>query len=219
MSKTQDASKNDGIGPDDYTSRQKIRARCPWYRVVQIYVAALCLVIVSGCSRPKQVVSSDPVCLDFTVEQMMGASRAVLDDMHFNLEKDDPQSFYLRTRPLAGAQYFQFWRKDNADAYTAARSNVQSLRRIVELEFYPGEGSTCMACRVSVQKLSIPEKPIAGMAGMSATFTTSNSSRQSMAVDEEQLERMEWIDEGPDRALEQKILRNIKRELVKGIHQ
>jgi hypothetical protein len=182
---------------------------------IQICMAALCLSVVGGCGRPRQVVSSDPVCLNYSTEQMMEAAKSALKEMHFNLEKDDPQSLYIRTRPLAGAQYFQFWRQDNADAYTAARSNLHSLRRIVEIEIYPGPDTTCMACRVQVQKLSIPEKPIAGMAGMAGTFTTGGSSRQSMAVDEKQLAQMEWLHEGPDRALEQKILNEIKRQLAK----
>jgi len=186
---------------------------------IQICMAAVCLVIAGGCSRPEQAVSSDPVCLEFSAEQMMEAARTVLDDMHFGLEKDDSQSFYLRTRPLAGAQFFEFWRTDNADAYTAARSNLQSLRRIVELEFHPGQGTTCMVCRVRVQRLSIPETPIIGMAGLAGTYTSSSAGKQTMAVDEEQLAQMEWLDEGPDRALEQTILKNIKRELVKGLHR
>lgn len=185
---------------------------------IMIFAAALCLLTVGGCGRPNQVVSSDPVCLDFTAEQMMGAARSVLDGMQFGIEKDDPQSFYLRTRPLAGAQYFEFWRRDNADAYTAARSNLHSLRRTVEIELYPGEETTCMACRVTVQRLSIPERQIVGMAGMAGTFTTSSAGKQTMSVSEKQLARMEWIDEGPDRALEQKILKEIKRKLVKGLH-
>jgi hypothetical protein len=183
---------------------------------ILICVISLCLMCFVGCGKPTQVVSSDPVCLPFSTEQLMDAARDVLDEMHFTLEKDDPQSRYLRTRPLSGAQFFQFWRHDNADAYASAQSNLHSLRRIVEMEFSPGPDTVCMACRVQVQRLSIPERPIEGTHNMGAAFTDSDNNRQTVQIDEKQLEKMEWLDAGPDRALEQKIVKQIEKKLQRG---
>lgn len=176
----------------------------------------VCIFCLGGCSQPEQVVSSDPVCLDFTMNQTMEAAKAALIQMHFNLEKDDPQTHYLRTRPLPGAQFFQFWRKDNADAYSAAQANMHSLRRIVEMEFSEKDNAVCIACRVQVQRLSFPEKPIEGRNASASAFTESQYNRQSVLVDEDQLAKMEWLDAGPDRALEQRILERVKKQLQEG---
>lgn len=183
---------------------------------IRYSLVLFCLVWLIGCGRPQQVVSSDQVCLKFTGEQTMEAAKSVLQSMHFSLEKDDPQASYLRTRPLAGAQFFQFWRQDNADAYMTSQANLHSLRRTVEMEFYPQGDTVCMNCRVQVQRLSLPEQPVEGYLNFAGSFTESEQSRQTVQVDKDRLEAMEWLDAGLDRALEQKILKKVQKKLQKG---
>ena len=171
--------------------------------------------LFAGCSAPEQIVSSDPVCLPgVEVPEAMEAARAVLDRMQFTMEKYDTQARYLRTRPLSGAQFFQVWRQDNASAYTSAEANLQSLRRIVEMELSPFANRICIKCRVYVQQLSIPEEPIEGVLRMAGGYTDSSSSNQTLRLEGRQLEKMEWLDKGLDRALEQKILQRIKEEVT-----
>jgi len=180
--------------------------------VLMIMMVFVC--VLGGCSAPEQVVSSDPVCLPgVKVTEAMEAARAVLDRMQFTMEKYDTQVYYIRTRPLSGAQFFQVWRQDNASAYASAEANLKSLRRVVELEMNPFTDRTCITCRVYVQQLSLPEKPIEGVIRMSGTYTDSSSSDQTLRVEGRQLEEMEWLDKGFDRQLEQDILGKIKEEM------
>lgn len=179
--------------------------------------AVLCLLGLAGCGRSQQVVSSDPICLAVSGAQATKAAATVLEEMHFSLEKDDPEVGYIRTRPLTAAQFFQFWRQDNADAYMTSQANMQSLRRVVEMEFYPRGQTVCINCRVQVQRLSLPERPIEGIHNAAASFTDSRQSRQTIAIENEQLEKMEWLDAGLDRALEQKILKRVQRKIQKGL--
>ncbi|MBL7215613.1 MAG: hypothetical protein ISS71_08040 [Phycisphaerae bacterium] len=168
-------------------------------------------ILFTGCSRPQQVISSDPVCLpQIDVSRAMQAARTVLEEMQFSVEKYDPEARYIRTRPLSAAQFFQVWRQDNASPYTSAQANLQSLRRIVEVEATPYANRTCLECRVYVQQLSLLEEPIVGAWGTAGSYTSSSSTYQTLRVESEQLEKMEWLDKGLDRALEQKILSKIR---------
>ena len=182
---------------------------------VSIFAIMVLVVLLAGCSAPEQILSSDPVCLPgIEVPETMEVARTVLDRMQFTMEKYDTQARYLRTRPLSGAQFFQIWRQDNASAYTSAEANLKSLRRIVEMEFSPFANRTCIKCRVYVQQLSLPEEPIEGVLRMAGNYTDSSSSNQTLRLEGRQLEKMEWLDKGLDRALEQKILEKIKEEVA-----
>jgi hypothetical protein len=169
---------------------------------------------VSGCAAPEQVLSPNPVCLPNTLnEQVMLKAQTVLEKMHFDIEKFDPQARYIRTRPLSGAQFFEFWRQDNASGSTFAQANLHSLRRIVELNFSTQDTATCIQSRVQVLRLSIPEQPIEGDRRMAGLFTESSSRDQTLEVGLKDQSQIEWLDAGPDHDLERKILTLIQKEI------
>lgn len=174
---------------------------------------ALLAVLLAGCSQSQQVVSSQPECLpQVSLDQTMQTARTVLQKMHFSIEKYDPDARYIRTRPLSGAQFFEVWRQDNASAYTAARSNLQTLRRIVEIQATPYLTRTCLECRVYLQKLSLPEEPVRGTKKLAGTYTDSSTSEQSLQLDRDRLEKMEWLPASRDEALEMEILTRIREK-------
>lgn len=176
-----------------------------------LIMVGLLLLLFAGCSRPQQVVSSDSVCLpQVSVDKAMDAARTVLEKMQFSIEKYDPDVYYIRTRPLSGGQFFEFWRQDNASGYDAAQSNLQSIRRIVEIEATPYANRTCLECRVYVQQLSLPETPLKSTHRMANSFTNSSATYQTLQLDRGQVQKMEWLDKGLDRELEQKILNKIR---------
>ena len=177
-------------------------------------------ILFSGCASQQQIVSDEPVCLPNTLPpQAMQAAEAVLLKMHFDIEKNDLEARYIRTRPLSGAQFFEFWRKDNASAFARGQSNLHSIRRIVELDFSPENTKTCIQCRVNVSRLSIPERPIQGFSHMGGLYTDSHTREQTLDVGGERTEGIEWLDIGPDHDLERKILERIQREFEKGLSQ
>ena len=169
---------------------------------------------ISGCASSQQTLSTDPLCLPNTLnEQAMLKAQAVLEKMHFDIEKFDPEAGYIRTRPLSGAQFFEFWRQDNASAQAAAQANLHSLQRVAELEFTPQNTTTCVQCRVQVLRLSIPERPVEGNRQIASIYTDSSYREQSLQMDPDDLSGIEWIDVGPDRDLERKILKLIQKEI------
>jgi hypothetical protein len=173
--------------------------------------------LFSGCASQLQMVSDEPVCMPNTLPpQVMQAAQKVLLKMHFDIEKNDLEARYIRTRPLSGAQFFEFWRKDNASAFAREQANLHSIRRVVELDFYPENTTTCIQCRVNVSRLSIPERPIQGFSYMGGLYTDSHTREQTLDVGTERTEGIEWLDIGPDHDLERKILELIQQDIQKG---
>jgi hypothetical protein len=182
-----------------------------------VTISTLICVLGAGCASQDISLPVEPVCQPNTsVDQAMESARTVLTKMQFELEKDDPEAHYIRTRPLSGAQFFEFWRQDNASAFSGTQANLYSIRRIVEMEFTPENKTTCVQCRVQVMRLSIPEQPLEGTSRMGGIYTESSSHYQTLEVDNRRAAEIEWLDAGPDHALERKILKRVQQDLQKG---
>lgn len=172
-----------------------------------------CLVGCGGASRkaaaPAVLTGSDPAV-------MMAAAQETLERMHFTMDKYDVQAGYLRTRPLRAGQFFEPWRTDNASLSAAGQANIDSLRRTVEVFVEPQEGVVQLRCAVTVEKLSMRPRPIQSTSRLPSMYTDSSRKRQSLAMDEGLMgQTIEWVDLGPDQALEQRILSKIQRQLRK----
>jgi len=185
--------------------------------ILMIFVFAGLVLLGNGCASQSFQQSTEQVCFPNTLsEQAMTAAQTVLKKMHFDIEKFDTDMLYVRTRPLSGAQFFEFWRDDNASAYAAAQSNLHSIRRTVELTFTPDGTTTCIQCRVQVSRLSMPEAPLVSTYQMGGLHTDSDSSFQTLEVDSDRMAESEWLDAGSDPSLERMILEKIQQQLQKG---
>ena len=183
-------------------------------KVLFILVCVGAGLLATGCAAQQPVQAPEPVCLTNTLpEQAMAAAQTVLEKMQFEIEKYDTDVMYVRTQPLSGAQFFEFWRKDNVSAYDNAQANLHSIRRTAELTFTPNGTTTCVECQVYVQRLSIPESPLISTSQMGGVHTKSHTRFQTLKVDAERMAMSEWVDEDPDHALEQRILNKIHGQL------
>jgi hypothetical protein len=167
---------------------------------------------------------------DTAVAAAMQAAQDVLTDMHFPIEKLDCQQGIIRTAPLRGAQFFEFWRRDNASAFDTAEANLQSIRRSVEIRVgkmgaehgpqtadTPGlqspKGDLRIDCDVQVQRLSLPENEIASISQAYRIHTRSDAAMLRLDVSPQQQEGMAWMDLGQDRRLATEILKRIVDKL------
>jgi hypothetical protein len=145
----------------------------------------------------------------------MQAAEDVLGRMHFVIEKADPQRGLLRTRPLAGAQFFEFWRSDNVGAYNSLLANLHALRRTVELNLSEQKNQqVCISCDVKVQQVSIPEYQISSGSQAYAMFSLSAVHMQVLELRPEQEEYLTWLDMPEDTLLATAILERIKQRLA-----
>jgi hypothetical protein len=173
--------------------------------------------LAGGCTRVKMV-QAQPVCIEaVSQDKLMRACEKMLVSMQFQIEKYDEESGAIRTRPLRGKQFFEFWRSDNASGFDAVESNLQSLQRTAELTIETQSSRVCVTCVINTRRLSLSEEPIKSYYEAAGLYTGSGASRQRLDVKKERLEEMRWIDLGRDEALEQKMLTKIQRLVKKGV--
>lgn len=167
--------------------------------------------MICGCAEEVNLPQSEPLCLAPAEKaQIMEIAEDILVRMHFVIEKYDVDAGFIKTKPLSGAQSFEFWRGDNANAINAAEANLHSIQRTVQLGVAFNTQGLCIKCDVNVERLSIPEEEFLRMSTMDRMFTSGRASKMSLRMGGEKAEEMAWIDLGSDPALERKILSMIE---------
>lgn len=166
-----------------------------------------------GCSSEVAVEPGVPVCLSMGSRgEAMKLCEDVLAEMHFEIEKFDTGKGYIKTRPLRGAQFFEFWRIDNAGSHNAAMSNQHSILRTTELQLAESDGRFCVECKVHMRRLSIEEAKLTNRSINRGIFSGGSRTFQKLHP---KTENLEWIDMGPDSALEKRILGRIMYKFEK----
>jgi len=182
------------------------------------YVLMACAIILAGCAKQQQYEIVEQICVpDMPKARAMQIAEDVLAKMHFVIEKADPQTGFIRTKPLPGAQFFEFWRKDNVGPENAALANLHTIRRVVELNFSPDEGKLRIDCGAQAYRLSLPQPQSTSRAQTPGIFSESSQSMQVLQLrrpDSEQGQAAAWVDLGQDKQLATKILKRIEERLV-----
>lgn len=185
-----------------------------------LFMACAALCLLAGCAQQQRLEPVEQICVPDTggVEPMQIAEN-VLGQMHFTIEKADADIGFVRTRPLPGAQFFEFWRSDNVGSFNAAEANLHSIRRTVELNIsrvisQDGE-QLCIGCNVKVSRLSLPQRQITSSSQAYGMFSQSCPSIQKLKLHPEQKSGMAWIDSGKDVRLATEILKRIEKQIAK----
>ena len=183
-------------------------------RIVQYALLAATL-FAAGCrSQDISAAQTSLVCEDdVTAVAIMQAALEVLTGMHFPIEKLDAREGIVRTSPLRAAQFFEFWRSDNANASGVAEANLHTIRRPVELRVTDDGGRLSVDCEVSLQRLSLPENKVASISQAYQMHTKSTPALQRFEVSPQQQQGMAWMDLGQDPYLAAEILKRITEKL------
>ncbi|MCJ7675578.1 MAG: hypothetical protein MUO33_10575 [Sedimentisphaerales bacterium] len=167
---------------------------------------SLCAGCATTPARQEQRVQVEQVCVtNIDKPQAMQIAEDVLTAMHFAIEKADLDSGLIRTRPLSGAQFFEFWRSDNVGPFYAALANLHSIRRIAEVRIQHSANGGFIRCDVQIQRLSVPEHKAAGSPGAPV---------RRLAPTPEQEKGITWIDLGKDTMLSTEILNRIQKHIL-----
>jgi hypothetical protein len=146
---------------------------------------------------------------------LMEVAEDVLARMHFTIEKADVQNGFIRTRPLPGAQFFEFWRSDNAGTDNTLAANLHTIRRTVTLDISQQDEELHIGCEVQAQRLSLPEQQVSSSTRVYGMFSLSSPSLQRLKLNPVQKKEMAWIDLGRDSRLEAEILKRIETRIVR----
>ncbi len=180
---------------------------------ITIVAILLPLIAFSGCAT-QTVDSPQPVMIKSVNKiRTMEIAEDVLKSMRFTIEKADTEKGIIKTKPLRGAQLFEFWRKDNASIAATAESSIHSIQRIVHLNIVQGRDTVMLDCQVNIRRLSLPENDEITQTRSAALFTSSSQKMQRLRINPEQARSMERIDLGQDPALETKILQLIQKRI------
>jgi len=164
---------------------------CPLFSV-------LCVLLLAGCVKQQRYETIEQICVpDMDKAEVMQIAEDVLAKMHFTIDKADSESGVIITRPLPGAQFFEFWRSDNVGNFNAAEANLHSIRRTAQIDIKPQDNKIFISCDVQVQRLSVPEFEI-----------------RNLKFEIPALGGMEWIDLGNDTMLETEILKRIEQRMT-----
>ena len=181
--------------------------------------------LLAGCAKEQQYGAVKPICVENIDKlQAMEVAEDILVKMHFTIEKADTDTAtlgidtrrwrgFIRTRPLTGAQFFEFWRTDNVGAGNWLESNLHSIRRVVELNMSEQDEGLCINCDVQIYRLSLPERRVSSSARAYDMFSKSSPALQRIELNPEQKESMAWIDLGKDTQLTAEILKRISSML------
>jgi len=179
------------------------------------FAVLACTVVVCGCAREQQTPPTGPISVaDMNTSQAMEVAEDVLARMHFAIEKADVPTGYMRTKPLPGAQFFEFWRSDNVGADNTLLANLHTIRRTVELNMTSREGRLEIDCDVRVQRLSLPERELGSSTRAYGMYTRSNPKLQKLKLDAAQVADTEWIDLDKDTRLAAEILKRIEGRIA-----
>ncbi|UCE98752.1 MAG: hypothetical protein JSV82_06060 [Planctomycetota bacterium] len=175
------------------------------------FAACVALLLSPGCAETQQFKVVEQICVgDISKPEAMQAVEDVLGEMHFTIEKTDVEHGQIKTRPLSGAQTFEFWRSDNVGAFNSAEANLHSLRRTVKLDINQQGEQLCIGCNVKTQKLSLPESQISSSSQAYGMFSKSCPSIQKLVLKPAQKSGMGWVDVGEDDRLATKILKRVE---------
>jgi hypothetical protein len=175
-----------------------------------------CIFTIAGCAQHQQYEEIRQICpAGINKQQAMQIAEDVLGKLHFSIAKSDAELGVIRTRPLTGAQFFEFWRKDNIGSFNSTEANLHTIRRIVELDIKQQDAQLCIRCDVNTQRLRLPEREIRSRSRTYQMFSKSSSSRQTFKLYKEQKQGMAWVDLGQDGQLATMILKQIENKITK----
>ncbi len=183
------------------------------YSVLISTSALIMMITAAGCGPAvRSQAALEPMVAGDKAAAMDAAERA-LREMYFTIDKFDADAGYIRTHPLRAGQFFELWRRDNASPQAFAHANLDSLRRTVEIVLEPDNDVIALRCVVTVEKLTLPPQPVRSMSQLAGMYTDSSRRVQTLALDRDIIARAQWIDLGPDEALQHYILTQIQRRL------
>lgn len=151
---------------------------------------------------------------DVNCAEVLEIAEEVLAKMYFTIEKADPDSGFIKTRPLPGAQFFEFWRSDNVGSFDRALANLHSIQRTVEMDISQEDEKVHIDCNVWVYRLSLPGRQISSSTQAYEMFSRSSPLLQGLTLHPAQKKAMAWVNMGQDSRLAKEILDRIEKRIA-----
>jgi len=170
---------------------------------------------LGGCASAKKPVQykSGPVTIEADADRLWQVSQDQVKKTGFTLDKLDRRSGVIQTFPLTSKQWFEFWCHDVVTFDDLAVSSLQSIRRIVIIEFEPlNEKQFRVNCMVNIEKLAGNPDVRSGQVHASDILGETIGRVPAVNIPGPRTgEVANWYFMGRDHALEARILDSIKK--------
>ncbi len=179
-------------------------------KTIKICLAMTAMMLVTGCQSPQAGPVQTKIITLATTQQLLNQAKIVLTDMYFVIEKLDAEAGYLKTKPLSGGQFFEFWRKDNVTFGDVMESSLNSIQRTVEITVDQTDSDARqISCTVYKQRLSFQKPDSDYFTELPSRYSDSSESFQSLRIQDDA--KASWMDIGNDKKLAAKIIAEIQK--------
>jgi hypothetical protein len=134
----------------------------------------------------------------------------ILDD-YFELLPPDPYDGRIVTKPRIAPGYEQFWKSGNPDARGRLLATFQTIRQTATAEIRAGDRGGYLVFVIVERELEDLAQPTLARAGGAVFQESPTVDRQLQVVGPDSSADQGWFKIGRDYALEQQILRRIRR--------
>ncbi|MBN2375997.1 MAG: hypothetical protein JXD22_06335 [Sedimentisphaerales bacterium] len=177
-------------------------------------VLGIAVGILGGCASGNKgaPIISRPIVVEAEADRLWQVSQEQIKRTGFTLDKVDRRGGVIQTYPLTSKQWFEFWCHDVVTFDDLAVSSLQSIRRIVIIEFEPlDENRFEVKCMVNIEKIAGDPAVISGQVQASDILgETIGRVPAANLPGPRSGEVAKWYFVGRDQALEAKILDSIK---------
>jgi hypothetical protein len=178
---------------------------------------SLAACFLTGCSE-QQLQPLKQVCVPAAYKaRAMQVAEDTIGKMNFTIDKSDVEKGYLLSRPLPAGQFFEFWKHDNVSQFNFEESNLQNIRRTVEINIDQQQADQiCIRCNVVTQRLSVFDYKHDSGPDSVKYDRFSGEGKIELAQQKLKLskEQMTWVNLGSDEKLSTVILKQIEKQLT-----
>lgn len=178
--------------------------------------------LTAGCLGPKRsdYVSTREISLadpSDEADQFWDAIQETLRRYRFQLDRVDRRAGVITTMPVASQHFLEFWRHDVDTRDDLWEATLNPMRRWVELSVARGSDNAWQQLSIVVHKerLSSPDRQFNSTGAAYQYFGDSLPSTTGLI--RVTAEHDQWLDQGRDPAMEDRLLRDIlKRAGIRG---
>lgn len=191
-------------------------------RRVHLLMVVSLLALTAGCLGPKRsdYVSTQGVSVADPSEEADQFWEAIQDTFRryrFRLDRVDRRAGVITTMPVASQHFLEFWRHDVDTRDDLWEATLNPMRRWVELSVVRGPDNAWERLSIVVHKerLASPDRQFNSTGAAYQYFSDSLPSTTGLV--QVTAEHDQWLDQGRDPAMEDRLLRAIlKRAEVEG---
>lgn len=161
----------------------------------------------SGCARP--IAPDTPTAAAVSQSELDTLWQATLDvlmRMELPPDRQDRANGVIETLPVTSKQFWEFWRRDVADPYSQAVSDLQTIQRKVIVRFsrLPTPERWRVEVEVPVYRMQMPERQLTSSSTAIELYGSTVPTTTGEIVPRQRVAYLEPL--GRDAALEDRIL-------------